>query len=153
MNPRILSHCQRIDNLFSRVASFDDPKDKSEWSKYLCILVSGYIEESLRVLLEDYASERKNASSPIKNFVLKQIKNITNCKTQKILDTLDSFDSSWKDAFEEKITPEIKDSIDSIVANRHAIAHGKNTGITYTTVTNYYKNIKKAIEILEDIIQ
>lgn len=151
MNQRISSHRKRIEKLFRRVNSFTDPQDKSEWSRYLCILVSGYIEESLRVLLEDYA--HRKASPPIENFVSNHIKNIRNCHTNKILNTLESFDSSWKDNFQTRITPQIKDSIDSVVANRNEIAHGKNKGISYVTVINYYENVKTAIEILEDIIQ
>ena len=39
MNPSILAHRQRIDNLFEKVACFEETAIKSEWSKYLCILV------------------------------------------------------------------------------------------------------------------
>lgn len=52
MNRKILSHRQRINTLFKKITSISNLADRGEWSKYLCILVSGYIEESLRVLLE-----------------------------------------------------------------------------------------------------
>ena len=67
MNPSILAHRQRIDNLFKKVALFEELEIKSEWSKYLCILVSGFIEESLRVLLEKYCENK--ASVNIQKFV------------------------------------------------------------------------------------
>lgn len=157
MNPLILSHRQRIDTLFSKVSSISNPQDQGEWSKYLCILVSGYIEESLRVLLEAYSVA--HASEEIQNFVSEEIKGITNCKTNKIIEILCKFNSSWGSNFtsqisaSSRIADEIKNSIDSIVANRHAIAHGnKSTGISYSTVLNYYNNVKKAVEVLENII-
>ncbi|WP_369821842.1 HEPN domain-containing protein [Planktothrix sp. PCC 11201] len=50
-------------------------------------------------------------------------------------------------------TDEIKNSIDSVITNRHTIAHGGNVGITYARIQTYYNNIKKAVEILEDIIK
>ncbi|MEH2384263.1 MAG: HEPN domain-containing protein [Nostoc sp.] len=157
MNQLILSHCQRIDGLFSKVSSISNPADQSEWSKYLCILVSGYIEESLRVLLEAYSTS--HASPYIQNFVSREIRSITNCKTNKIVDTLCKFNSAWGSDFthqisaKSRIADEIKDSIDSIVTNRHAIAHGKSSGIRYSTVYNYYNNVKKAVEVLDNIIR
>jgi hypothetical protein len=157
MNQRIFSHSQRLDTLFKRVASFPKLYDQAEWSKYLCILVSGYIETSLRVLLEEYSSN--NSSTYIQNFVSKEIGNITNCKTNKIKDILSKFNPSWGTDFitqianKSRIADEIKNSIDSIVANRHKIAHGENTGISYSTVKNYYENVKKAVEVLENIIK
>ncbi len=157
MNPQILSHRQRIDALFVKINSISNPADQSEWSKYLCILISGYIEESLRVLLESYTA--KNSSQYIRNFVSTEIKSITNCKTKKILDVLRSFNQHWEQDFNDKITAksrisdEIKNSIDSIITNRHSIAHGKNIGISHSTVYNYYENVKKAVEILEDVIK
>lgn len=47
---------------------------------------------------------------------------------------------------------EIKDSVDSIVDNRHQIAHGKSIGIGYVTVNKYYGNVVKAVQVLEAVI-
>jgi RiboL-PSP-HEPN len=151
MNPHIVSHRQRIDTLFIKVASTSNPADQSEWSKYLCILVSGFIEESLRVLLEDYT--RTRSAPNIQNFVVKQTGNITNCKTSRILEVLSKFSQDWANDFSDQITDEIKNSIDSVIANRHVIAHGKNVNITYRTMSTYYNNVKKAVEILDAIIR
>lgn len=157
MNPKILAHKQRLDNLYSKVAIIPVPQDQVEWSKYLCVLTAGFIEESLRVLLLEFT--RNNASLEIQKFVEKEVSYVTNCKTERILEVLNKFDSSWGTTFENEIKDnspidkEIKDSIDSIVINRHLIAHGKSVGISYTTVKKYYGFCTKAIEILEDTIQ
>ena len=156
MNRNIHSHQQRLDNLFQNVSRFSDPKDKSEWAKYLCILVSGFIEASLRVLLEDYVSNK--SSSKIQRFLAGYIKDITNCKTSRINEVLEKFDTQWADDFRERIkqksniTDEIKNSIDTVITNRHKIAHGGNVGITYANIQKHYNNAKDAIRILEDII-
>ncbi len=157
MNPLILSHRQRLDHLFAKISLTSNPADQSEWSKYLCVLVSGFIEESLRVLLEEYTN--KHSAPNIQNFVKKQIDSITNCKTTRILEVLGKFNQKWAEEFTIKIqersdkTDEIKNSIDSVITNRHTIAHGGNVGITYARIQTYYNNIKKAVEILEDIIK
>ena len=124
MNPSILAHRQRIDNLFKKVALFEELEIKSEWSKYLCILVSGFIEESLRVLLEKYCENK--ASANIQKFVGKKIDDITNCKTEKIKRILLEFSSDWANEFTNKINDQIK-SINSV----------KNTGKkTVSTLVN-----------------
>ncbi|TVP55819.1 MAG: hypothetical protein EA343_24710 [Nodularia sp. (in: Bacteria)] len=151
MNQSILAHRQKIDNLFNKVAYFTEPEIKSEWSKYLCILVSGFIEESLRVLLEKYCEDK--ASPNIQKFVTKQIESITNCKTSRITEILGKFSPIWQSEFTNKIGDQIKDSIDSVVTNRNTIAHGRSVGMTYNSVFNWYKNVKKAVEILEEIIK
>jgi len=155
MNPKILSHKTRIDNLFKRVGTID-PADQGEWSKYLCVLTAGFIEESLRVLLLEYA---KTKSSPvIQRYVEKKVGYITNCKTERIVEVLNEFDVKWATKFEKEIKDnspidkEIRDSLDSIIANRHQIAHGKHTGIGYVIVKNYYGYCVKAVEILENTV-
>ena len=108
-------------------------------------------------MLTDYI--KKNASAKVQNYFDKHIGNLTNCKTEKILTILSKFDSKWALYFQDEIqrlSPidrEIKDSIDTIVANRHLIAHGKNGGITYTRVNGYYKYCKTAITILDKTIK
>ncbi|NET00521.1 MAG: hypothetical protein F6K62_21110 [Sphaerospermopsis sp. SIO1G2] len=130
---------------------------QSEWSKYLCILVSGFLEESLRVLLEKYCQNK--ASPNIQKFVIKQIDNITNCKTEKIKRILGEFSPTWESEFSQKIHEqskidgEIKNSIDSVIDNRHKIAHGKSVGMSYSRVSNWYENVKQAVGILEEIIK
>lgn len=157
MNPLINAHQQRIDSLFTRVSASATPFDQSEWSKYLCVLISGFIEQSFRVLLEDYSVH--HSSPRIQKFVSKEVERITNCKTEKIKSTLRKFDSRWEEDFVVKISSEgmssdeIKASIDSIVATRHAIAHGRSVGVTYASVLGYYKNAKKAVVILDSIIR
>ena len=152
MNRAILSHRQRLDHLFRKVSSVTDPASQSEWSKYLCVLVSGFIEESLRVLLEEYV-DSSYSPGEIKSFIGQHLKNITNCKTGRIIEILSKFSVDWSDDFESQTSQRIKDSINSVVATRHDIAHGKNTGVTYTTISGYYSEVKKAIDILENIVQ
>ncbi|GAX34721.1 HEPN domain-containing protein [Nodularia sp. NIES-3585] len=151
MNQSILAHRQKIDNLFKKVACFTEPEIQSEWSKYLCILISGFIEESLRVLLEEYCKDK--ASPNIQKFVTKQIEFTTNCNTRRITEILGKFSETWQREFTNQIDDEIKNSIDSVVTNRNTIAHGRSVGMTYNSVFNWYKNVKKAVKILEEIIK
>ncbi|MBD2277641.1 hypothetical protein H6F99_04710 [Aphanizomenon flos-aquae FACHB-1040] len=86
-------------------------------------------------------------------FVGKKIDDITNCKTEKIKRILLEFSSDWENEFTNKINDQIKTAIDNVVQNRHKIAHGKSIPMSYHNILNYYNNVKKAVEILEEIIK
>jgi hypothetical protein len=45
-----------------------------------------------------------------------------------------------------------KEALDSLLANRNSIAHGRNVGITYARVKEYYSHIKDVISLLKEII-
>ncbi|MFV0467412.1 MAG: HEPN domain-containing protein [Dysgonomonas sp.] len=156
MHIQIQSHIQKLDHLYSKVEGILDPNDKTEWSKYLCVLTAGLIEESFRVLLLNHA--KNNSSIEIQRFLEAEIKRITNCKTTRILEILTKYDPIWCTNFQEEIKlrsnvdNEIKDSIDSVVQNRHMIAHGKSVGISYSILNKYYSFVKKAIQILDNTI-
>jgi hypothetical protein len=157
MNPAIIAHIRKIDILFGKISSISDPKDQSEWAKYLCVLVSGFIEESARVLLEQYC--KNCAAVKVQNFVIGELGELTNCKTNKIKTILCKFSPAWEKEFIEEIDKrsrvvgEIKNSVDSVVANRHLIAHGRSVGITYSTISSHYKSVKIAVEVLERVIK
>ena len=157
MHPRILSNKNKLDYLYTKISAYTTPSEQVEWSRYLCVLTAGYIEESLRLLLLDFVS--KNSSIEIQRFVEREINYITNCKTERIIEVLTKFNVAWATKFSDEIKDkspidkEIKDSLDSIVSNRHLIAHGKSSGLSYVTVKNYYSYCHKAIVILENTIK
>lgn len=157
MNPKILQHKQRIDKLFEEVSHISDMKMQGEWAKYLCVLSSGYLENSMRILLTDFMSQ--NSSLEIQRFNEPLIGSLTNCKHGKIIKTLEQFDINWANTFsheiaaKSKIENEIVDSIDSLVQNRHDIAHGKSIGIGYVSVKKYYEKANVAVEVMEKIIK
>lgn len=157
MNIKIVQHKQKLDALFSQASTITDMKMQGEWAKYLCVLASGYLENSLRILILEYISN--NSSQKVQRFNDPQISNLTNCKHGKIVKILEQFDVSWSTTYiaeieaKSKITDEIKDSIDSLVQNRHDIAHGKSVGIGYVRVKTYYEKAHTAVEIIDKIIK
>jgi len=140
---------QRLDQVFSLVAIL--PKDEevlSHWARYLCVLTSGFLENSLRTLLQFYTE--KHANKTVADFVLSEVKHITNLNEDKIVQLLGSFSTTWRDTFLSLRSPEQKDAIDSVVANRHLIAHGKQVGISFVQIKEYYGSISKVVKILDE---
>ena len=135
---------QQLDDLFEKISLFsNDLELQSHWAKYLCVLVSGYLEISVSAIYWEYA---KNMSAPnVANFIDTHLKNFQNPNMEKILNLTRQFSQDWADSLQGNIQGEIKDSIDSIVANRHNIVHGRSVGITYARIKCYYKNAIRLI--------
>jgi len=149
MNTKILSYKNRLDSLFNNISSLPaDPEIRAHWARYLCVLVSGFIEYSVRELYSEYA---RSCSSPnVADFVESELSQFQNAKMGKILEVARSFSLDWERELRKATDGNLKDSIDSIVANRHLIVHGKVVGITFIRVNEYYKNVVDVIELIEN---
>jgi hypothetical protein len=136
---------QKLDGLFKKVGNLgDDLELQSHWAKYLCILVSGWIETSIRTIYIQYA--RKQSPEFIGNFIEYTLGDFQNPKMTKILELARSFNPDWEERLRKETDGERKDAIDSIVNNRHRVAHGEPSDITYARIATYYK---KAIEVVD----
>ncbi len=52
---------QRLDDLFQKAKNLPDAEAQSHWSRYLCVLVSGFLENSVRITYTEYARKRANS--------------------------------------------------------------------------------------------
>src|SRR5437667_2219429 len=139
----------RVDTAFEIGKSLlESPELQSHWARYLCILVSGYLETSIQTLYSEYAKE--NAIPPVASYVRAQLKGFFNPKMEKVLSVTRTFSSEWADALEEATTDQVKSSIDSVVAVRHQIAHGQNVGISYSIIRQYYNDAVELVRLIED---
>ena len=149
-NIRIVSYRQRLDNLFEQVKEFTDNSElQAQWSRYLCILVAGFIEKSLQEILYKYASDK--ATPNIVNYVYSRLRRFTNPNMEDILTLIGTFQNEWRLKIESIAEGEMKDAVDSVMALRNPIAHGENTGISYVTIKEYYRSILKLVNHIEDV--
>jgi len=140
---------QKIDHVFSLTDTIQpDEELMSHWAKYLCVLTSGFVENSLRSILAQFVVAR--SSSEVANYVESKIRSITNLSEERVYQLLRSFSSDWGDKFREKRTEKQKDAIDSVVANRNLIVHGRSVGITILRIREYYTEIIKTITMIDE---
>jgi hypothetical protein len=144
----IHSHKQRIEDVFTRSKTLaDDPEILADYAKYLCVLVSGFIEKSLSAIALEHA--RRAGAPSLQRFVEANTSRFNNANTEKVLQFLGSFDSDWRRKLEPIIVDQYKSAFDSIVDLRNQIAHGVSVEITYVRIKNYFDVITEAIEIIE----
>ena len=140
---------QYLDYLFSKSALLKENDELlAHWARYLCVLVSGWLEISVYEIYSDYAQKR--SSENVSRYVSSRLRKFQNPKMNNILSLTSDFSMEWRDMLQQCTNGEIKDALDSIVANRHLIAHGESCNISYERLKEYYGRAVKAIELLEN---
>ncbi len=143
----VAAHKSRIDAAFARAAGVTDLQTQADMSRYLCILVSGFMEQATRHIYGEYA--RARSSPQVARYVERQLDRFMNANASKLCQITGSFDGQWGQDLEDYLAGQRKDALDSIVANRHQIAHGGDVGLTYTRMKNYYDAVKDIVAYLE----
>ncbi|MCG8348560.1 MAG: MAE_28990/MAE_18760 family HEPN-like nuclease, partial [Chloroflexales bacterium] len=137
----------QLDNLFKKVSGLQgDLELQAHFARYLCILVSGFLENAIITIYSTYAHDK--AAPNVANYVETQLGRSQNPNMERILQVSGAFNPQWRSDIENNLPGEVKDSVNSIVNTRNQIAHGESTGITYITIKNYYDNALKLIDFL-----
>ena len=149
---KLTSQVGMIQNLIKQTQqSCDDIELQSHWAKYLCILSSGLFEVAVQEIYGDFV--RKNTTQPIAKFIESKLARITNPNMKVFLELSDSFNVSWKKELEEFTNENGRsEAINSIIANRNLISHGrgKDSSITVTQLQTW---LEKSLEVIKFIDQ
>lgn len=138
----------KIEYLFILAAEIEDEESKSHWCRYICVLLCGFIENSVKIMIRNYV--KKLSHTTVSNYVGTSIKNITNINDEKLKQIVGSFHKEWREKLEEMLSDEHKEAFDSVYANRNRIAHGKDVTITYHRLKPYYNKIWQALSLIYD---
>ena len=145
---RVEQRLARVDATFARVNSIADMELRSDFARYLCILVSGLVEQSVNDILAEYA--RGKSAPAIAEYVASTTER-RNLNASRLLELVGSFSNEWRSELESYMVGERKDALDSVVKNRNELAHGKYTGISYQQISDYYRNVKDILMGLDSI--
>jgi RiboL-PSP-HEPN len=153
-NREIARQFQRLQALIKKCdeATAENIELQAHWAKYLCILSAGLLENAIKEIYMDYA--RNQTSRPIASFISSILSPIRNPKSQKFLEIAMSFNPLWKDELEKYLSDEGRgDAIDTIIGNRHLIAHGKghNSNISLVQIKEYVAKAEEVLEYIEEI--
>ncbi len=137
---------QRLDAAFERIdtISSDNLELRADYARYLCVLVSGYIETSISYIIREHAS--RNGSLTLQKYIGKRMEKFTNANPQKIIDLLGSFNDEWQMEITKYFhNDDRKTAINTIISNRHRIAHGQSSHITIHEIRSYYEEAQKVV--------
>ncbi|MEU6623348.1 HEPN domain-containing protein [Streptomyces litmocidini] len=140
---------QRLDSLLRSINGAElNGELTSHYARYLCVLTSGYIEQSVKELVTEYC--RKRSSEPIQRYVGTQLKKVRNIDSEKLKQLIESFNVEWWREMQEKYPDEL-DSIGSVAAIRNSISHGGDTGITMSTLRQYFDDSSTVLNHLMNL--
>jgi hypothetical protein len=140
----------RLSATFDRAKGVQgDAELLSDFARYLCVLVSGYLEQAVIELALEHVRQRSNTS--VQKYVEARLRRFTNANCQRILNLLGSFDSDWRLEMESYLVDELKDAVDSVVNLRNAIAHGRHSGITIGRISDYYKRVDRVVDHIAEL--
>gem|GEM_PF-5756273 len=101
------------------------------------------------MIVSDYASRKSN--DQVAQFVRRKLDGFINPKLNKIFELVADFDPDMRMRLESCMPDDVRAAIDGVVDNRHRIAHGKDIGIGMPTIKNYWANVVRGVEILEQL--
>lgn len=143
---------ERLGATFERIRNvpFEETELRSDCARYLCVLVSGFLETAVVGLVISYVSDMAHPRAA--RLVERKIARTTNLNAENLAQLIGGLDADWERALRIFMGDERKAAIDSLVALRHEIAHGAPTGVTLVTVTSYYESIVEVIDFLVDLL-
>jgi hypothetical protein len=136
-----------LDAAFVRAGKVEDLQAQADLACYLCVLVAGYLEQAARHILGDFAVRKAHPS--VARFVERRLGGFTNANSRKLCDLVGDFDSQARERMETFVSGERKDAVDSVIANRHQIAHGRDVGLTIIRISAYYEHVSETVGFLE----
>ncbi len=138
---------QRLDELFDAAGRLSDVELQSHWSRYLCILVCGFLENSVELCLSEYARQRSDPT--VANFVSAKLRGFQSPKMGSIAELFGAFKPEWKSEIDGATQGQLSDSVNSIVGNRHRIAHGQSVSLSLSSLKDYFRDAAAVVALLE----
>lgn len=151
-NAKIVSQIQQLDSLveFLRKKQMDE-FEAAQWAKYVCVLSSGLLENSIKSIFTDYATAI--SAKPIATFIESTIGKIRNPNTEVFISVASAFGNRLAQELKQELADNgYSDAIDSIIRNRHLIVHGKakDCAVSLAMVLNYYQGAKNGLKLIEE---
>ena len=153
MDMKTQQYIRDLDNLKTKIDGVDDEEVKSSLLKLFCVRTAGLLEVFLKTRISEYSKGK--VPPEINRFMTAKFRDITNLKSSKFLDVLTSFSVDWADKFRNYLEEheQEKDSLDSIIAQRHSIAHGQSSTIGSASMKQYYGDVKHLVGFLDGVIR
>ncbi|GBQ98679.1 HEPN domain-containing protein [Gluconobacter cerinus] len=128
-----------------------DPEEQADWAKYVSVLISGYIEQSFKEILLEFVSSHE--ISRLDKYISDTWPESRNMKISNIDFILRSFDLSWSEKFNRWLESKdnYKSEINSLIASRNDIAHGKEANTTNVTLRSMRYRLAISLELIDEL--
>lgn len=127
----------------------EDPEEQAHWAKYLSVLISGYLEQSIKEVLFEYTASYE--ALRLGHYIEASWPESRNMKTSNINIILEHFDHSWGVSFIAWLleNDQYKAEINSLISSRNDIAHGKEANTTNVTLRSTRNRLLIAFDLID----
>ncbi|MDE0495020.1 MAG: HEPN domain-containing protein [Acidimicrobiaceae bacterium] len=140
-----------IAGVFSRAQEFSEGSEvKADYTRHLCVLVTGYLEQEIVRIVVDYVDALGNQT--LSRYVSDTLEYPGSMRAANILKLVRSFSDTWHSQLDEKLTIRHREAIGSLYVNRNLIAHGKDVDLTYLEVQEYYELAREVVRFVEEVV-
>ena len=120
------------------------------YARYLCILVTGFIEQAVERSISAYVDAQ--GDQRLSRYIATTFRQGRNMRAREILDIVGRFDENWRSQLNEKLTLRHREAIGSVYASRNKIAHGEDVDLPYRQVRDDYKLVREAMGFLQETL-
>lgn len=141
-----------VTDTIHRIEKFKgDRKIAVDLEAYLVVLVSGIYEDCFEYLIRERVDQAGDAE--VSAFVVKTLDiQLRNPDWDNLTKVLGWFSAKWAKTLKKKIRNQAKTSLNNIVTNKNAVAHGNTSNLTLAEIKDCHKQCKSIFEKLEKIM-
>ena len=156
MHQEILDRQAKLQNLFDEVKQLHVSGSIStdvfvQLTWYLCIRTSGFLENSLQIILLEYV-QSKTSDVPTQDYVQSNLKFVS-ADYDGILKTVKRFSDTWRTSLTKNNVKQYRSALNNLVENRNHIAHGRTSKITIQELQSYFIQIQNLLLLLHNTCQ
>lgn len=143
-NQKLQSELDAINYVRSNCAVAEaNPECQAHWARYLCVMVAGFLENALYEVYRDYLDSA--------NLTSMKLKQTRNPQSGAFINMAKKFNHSWLNELQEFMSDAGRAiAIDTIMRQRHRIAHGEASEITMSQIAEYLPKCVAVVEFVED---
>jgi hypothetical protein len=144
--PNRFARRQKLEALIRAYVEIPEPW-QSEWCRYLCVRLYGYLERTFIEIIEAYVD---GAAAPqVAAFAASRLAALNSATPDNCVKIVREFNGVWADTLEAFLAAgPVKAHLGSVTANRHQIAHGNDVGLTISQLQQYKNSVE---EILDEV--
>ncbi len=152
MHPEILRQQEKLRHLFEQAEQLQqidgvDDEIRAQFVWYLCVRTSGYVETSIRTILNEYVSSQTSNASII-SFIDGRVQHSRRMKFDEIATLVGRFSSEWEKRLRDSTPEDPKHSLGNIVTNRNNIAHGYDVNVSLRDLGKWFEDAQEVVELV-----